>query len=235
MRNFHVDAVVVIHVSRELLAKSAETFFYETIQNQFQAKVVVAGRDFSFGRDRIGTPDAIRLYGQWTGIEVDIVAPLQIGDVKVSSSGIRRLILCGQIDRANELMASPYRMTGTVIVGEQRGRTLGFPTANLGNVQTILPKHGVYATATWIGGKRYCSTTHIGTNPTFDVGTPKIEVYVHDFSDDLYGKRLDVDFHAQLREPVKFDSSESLIQQMREDVQCSERFVRGLALPVCGN
>ena len=218
IQNFHVDAVAVISTTRTLLQQSAEAFFYETIRDRFRSKVVVAGRNFSFGRDRIGNPDVIKLYGQWTGTEVDIVDPLQIGDERVSSSGIRRLIQCGQIERVNELMPSPYRMLGTVIVGEQRGRTLGFPTANLGDVQTILPKQGVYATATLIEGKRYGSTTHVGTNPTFDVATPKIEVFVHDFNGDLYGKQIAVDFLALLREPVRFDSVEALIRQMHEDV-----------------
>ena len=223
IRHFHVDAVVVIPTTRELLQQSAETFFYQTIQNRFHAKVVVAGKNFFFGRDRIGTPDVIRLYGQWAGIEVDIVAPLQIGEERVSSSCIRRLLQAGQFERANELMPFPYRMTGTVIAGEQRGRTLGFPTANLGGVQTILPKQGVYATATWFNGKRYGSTTHVGTNPTFDVTTPKIEIFVHDFDGNLYGERIDVDFLALLRESVRFDSVEALVWQMHEDVLRSRR------------
>jgi len=223
IRNFHVDAVAVISTTRELLQQSAETFFYETIQNRFQAKVIVAGRDFFFGRDRIGTPDVIRLYGQWTGIEVDIVEPLQIGDERVSSSSIRHLLQEGQIERVNELMPLPYRMTGRVITGEQRGRTLGFPTANLGDVQTILPKQGIYATATWIEGKRYGSTTHIGTNPTFDVPLTKIEVFVHDFDGDLYGKKIAVDFLTFLREMVGFDSAEALVRQMHKDILRSRR------------
>jgi riboflavin kinase/FMN adenylyltransferase len=223
IRNFHVDAVVVIPTTQELLQQSAEIFFYETIQDRFHTQVVVAGRNFSFGRDRIGTPDVIRLYGQWTGIEVDIVEPLQIGEDRVSSSGIRHLIQTGQMERVNELMPLPYRMTGTVIVGEQRGRTLGFPTANLGNVQTILPKPGSYATAAWIEGRRYGSTTHVGTNPTFNVEIPKIEVFVHDFNADIYGKQIAVDFLAFLREPVRFDSAEALIRQMHNDILRSRR------------
>jgi len=223
IRDFHVDAVVVIPTEQGLLQQSAETFFYETIRDRFGARVVVEGSNFSFGRDRIGTPEVIRLYGQWTGIEVDIVDPLQIGDERVSSSGIRRLLQAGQIERVNELMSPPYRMSGTVTVGEQRGRTLGFPTANLGETQTILPKHGVYATATWIEGKQYGSTTHIGTNPTFGVAVSKIEVFVHDFSGDLYGKRIDVDFLSLLREPIRFDTAESLVRQMHEDIARSRR------------
>ena len=225
IHNFHIDAIVVIPTTHELLQQSAETFFYETIQDRFHTKVVVAGRNFSFGRDRIGTPDVIRCYGQWTDIEVDIVDPLQIGNERVSSSGIRRLIQAGQIERVNELMPSPYRMTGMVIAGEQRGRTLGFPTANLGNVQTILPKQGIYATVTWIEGKQYGSTTHIGTNPTFGVLSPKIEVFVHNFDGDLYGTKIEVDFLALLREPIQFDSAESLVRQMHEDVIRSRRIV----------
>jgi len=223
IRSFHVDALVVIPTTQELLQQSAETFFYETIQNRFQARVLVAGKDFAFGRDRIGTPDAVRLYGQWTGIEVDIVDPLQIGKERVSSSGIRHLIQEGHIERVNELMPLPYRMTGTVIAGEQRGRTLGFPTANLGGVQTVLPKQGIYATAAWIDGKRYGSTAHIGTNPTFDVSLSKIEVFIHDFNGDLYGQQIAVDFLTFLRELVRFDSADALIRQMREDVLHSRR------------
>ena len=223
IRNFNVDAVVVIPTTHELLQQSAETFFYETIQDRFGAAVVVAGKNFSFGRDRIGTPDVIKLYGQWTGIEVDIVEPLQIGEERVSSTGIRSLIQAGQIERVNELMPMPYRMTGTVIAGEQRGRTLGFPTANLDAVQTILPKQGIYATATQIEGKRYGSTTHIGTNPTFNVPQSKIEVFIHDFSGDLYGQRVEVDFLALLRESMRFDSVDALVRQMHEDVWRSRR------------
>lgn len=223
IRNFHVDAVVVIPTTLELLQQSAETFFYETIQNQFRAKVIVEGKNFSFGRDRAGTSDIIRLYGQRAGITVDIVEPLQIGDDRVSSSDIRSLIRTGHMERVNELMPQPYRITGRVIVGEQRGRTLGFPTANLGEVQTILPKQGIYATATWIDGKRHGSTAHVGSNPTFDVATPKIEVFVHDFEEDLYGKRIDVDFLTFLREPVRFDSAAALIRQMNDDVGRSRR------------
>jgi len=218
IRNFHVDAVVVIPTTHELLQQSAETFFYETIQDRFRAKVVVAGRNFSFGRDRIGTPDVMRLYGQWTGIETDIVDPLQIGEERVSSTGIRSLIQAGQIERVNELMPMPYRMTGTVIAGERRGRTLGFPTANLDSVQTILPKQGIYATVVQIEGKRYGSTTHIGTNPTFDVSLSKIEVFIHDFSGDLYGNQIDVDFLTLLRELERFDSADALVRQMHADV-----------------
>lgn len=223
IQNFQVDAVAVLPVTKELLQQSAETFFYETIQRQFFAKVLVEGNNFSFGRNRVGTPIDIKRLGQQTGIDVDIVEPIQLGSKLISSSGIRQLLQNGHIEQANELMPLPYRMSGIVITGEQRGRTLGFPTANLGNVHTILPKQGIYATKTWIDGKRHGSTTHVGANPTFDVTQQKIEVFVHDFTGNLYEKRIDVDFLAYLREPMRFDSAETLIKQMQEDVLRSQR------------
>ena len=122
-------------------------------------------------------------------------------------------------------MPQPYRLIGTVIQGDQRGRTLGFPTANLGNIETILPKPGIYVTAATFDGKTFGSTTHIGTNPTFHQAIPKIEVFVHDFNGDLYGKRMDIDFFVMLREIIRFDSADELIRQMNLDIRQSRKFL----------
>ena len=229
-RHGQIDAVVVITPTLEFLQQSAETFFSETIQDLFRAEIVVAGSDFSFGRDRTGTPDALRQFGRQTGIEVDIVEPFLVnaGTIKkaVSSSWIRQLLQTGQIEQTNELMPNPYRMTGTVAVGDQRGRTLGFPTANLEEVQTILPEQGVYATATWIGGERYGSTTHVGASLTFGVMQSRIETFVHDFEGDLYTQRISVDFLFHIRKPMRFDSADLLIRQMHDDVLHSRMMPR---------
>ncbi|MDR0522351.1 MAG: bifunctional riboflavin kinase/FAD synthetase [Planctomycetaceae bacterium] len=223
IRRMNIDAVAVLTASPELLRQSADTFFEETIQNRFRAVMVVEGQNFSFGKDRTGTPEVIKVYGKRAGIDIDIVEPLQMGSERVSSTGIRQMIQAGQIERLCEWMPQPYRITGTVIHGEQRGRTLGFPTANLADVKTILPKPGIYAAAARFDGRCFGATLHIGSNPTFGVETVKIEVFVHDFSGDLYGKVMDVDFLAFLREMVRFDSAEDLIRQMNEDVQQSRR------------
>ncbi|MCL2005623.1 MAG: riboflavin biosynthesis protein RibF [Planctomycetaceae bacterium] len=229
-RQRQIDAVVVITPTPEFLQQSAEIFFRETIRNLFRAQVVLSGRDFSFGRGRSGTPDTIRQFGQQAGIDVEIVEPVRVGTGAarraISSSWIRQLLQEGEIGQANELMPNPYRMTGTVVSGERRGRTLGFPTANFENVQTILPKDGVYATATWIAGKRYGSTTHIGANVTFGVMSARIETFVHDFSGDLYGERISIDFLSYLRGSKRFDSADALIRQMREDVLRSRTFTQ---------
>ena len=225
VRQFQIDAIVIIPTTPEFLQQSSEMFFDEVICRLLQSKIVVAGRNFSFGRDRTGTAETIKHYALHAGIEIDIVEPLEIGGNRVSSSRIRKLIQEGQIEKANELMPTPYQMSGTVGIGEQRGRTMGFPTANLQDVQTILPKSGVYATETRIGTKNdvYASTTHVGSNMTFDGSVPTVETFIHDFEDNIYGEKISVDFLSYLRESTRFDSAESLARQMQKDVEQSRK------------
>ncbi len=218
---FEPEALIVVPTNTDFLRQTAETFFYDTLKGRLDARVVVEGRNFSFGRDRIGNVEAIRLYGQWTGIDVDIVEPVRVGDEVVSSSSIRRMLREGRVERVNELMPLPYRLTGTVVSGERRGRRLGFPTANLDHTQTIIPKRGIYAALAVLEGKSLGATVHIGPNPTFDEDASKIEVFLHDFQGDVYGKSLHVDFLAMLRETIRFESAEQLIDQMNRDVQKS--------------
>ena len=221
IRSFGLDALVVLSTDWKLLEQSAETFFFDTLQKRFHAKVVVEGQNFTFGRDRIGNVDAITLYGRWSGIETDIVEPMRLGERIISSSGIRTLLSEGNVEQANELMPQPYRLTGTVVVGDRRGRTLGFPTANLDGVTTIIPQSGLYATVAQVEGKRHASTTHVGPNTTFGQSDHRIEVFLHDFDGDLYEKTLDVDFHARIRDSIRFDSAEELVAQMNRDVRQS--------------
>ncbi len=224
------DALIVIPTDKNFLKQTAETFFYETLKNQLDAKMVVEGSNFSFGRDRIGTVEAMKLYGQWNGVEIDIIEPIpKDGDI-VSSSRIRHLLLEGQIERANQWMALPYRLTGKVISGEQRGRTLDFPTANLGETKTVIPKHGVYAALAHFdeetcGITTRGATVHVGSNPTFGENATKIEVFLHDFSGDVYGKQLHVDFLAFLRDLICFETPQALIEQMNQDVERSRSIV----------
>jgi riboflavin kinase/FMN adenylyltransferase len=225
IRQFKVDALVVLQTDHQLLRQNAETFFWETIKEKLNTAVIVEGNNFCFGHDRLGTAGLIRQYGQQTGIEIDIVESVQFNNHPISSSGIRKLIQEGKVEQAAEWMPQPYRLTGTVIQGDQRGRTLGFPTANLGNTETIIPKPGIYVTTAIFDRKTFGSTTHIGTNPTFHQSIPKIEIFVHDFSGDLYGKRMDVDFFATLREIVHFGSAEELIQQMNLDIRQSRKIL----------
>jgi riboflavin kinase/FMN adenylyltransferase len=226
IRQFNVDALVVLRTNHELLRQSAETFFFKTIKEKLNAAVIVEGNNFYFGHDRLGTAGLIQQYGQQTGIEIDIVESVRFDNHLISSSGIRKLIQNGNVEQAAKWMPQPYRLTGTVIQGDQRGRTLGFPTANLGNTETIIPQQGIYVTNAIFDGKTFGATTHIGTSPTFHQAIPKIEIFVHDFNGDLYGKRMDIDFFVILREIVRFGSAEELIQQMNLDIQQSRKILK---------
>ncbi|MDR0704562.1 MAG: bifunctional riboflavin kinase/FAD synthetase [Planctomycetaceae bacterium] len=225
IRQFNVDVLVVLQTNHELLRQNAETFFFETIKEKLNAAVIVEGNNFCFGHDRLGTAGLIQQYGQQTGIEIDLVESVRFDNHLISSSGIRKLIQEGNVEQAAKWMPQPYRLTGTVIQGDQRGRTLGFPTANLGNIETIIPKPGIYVTSAIFDGKTFGSTTHIGTNPTFHQSIPKIEVFIHDFNGNLYGKRMDIDFFVTLREIVRFGSAEELIQQMNLDIRQSRKIL----------
>ncbi len=238
IQTLELDALVILPTTRELLEQSAEAFFFDMFQNKLNAKAIVEGRNFAFGRGQAGNARTLQLLGAETGIETDILASVCRDGHVISSSGIRSLLRDGRIIEANELMLKPYRMTGTVKSGDRRGRTLGFPTANLSDVETVFPKRGLYATVTHIGEKRYASTTHIGPNPTFDVSSDasgeRIETFVHDFSGDLYGRTLHVDFYAWLRGSIRFDSAEALVQQMKRDIGKSEDITATATRKTCG-
>ncbi|MDR3234522.1 MAG: riboflavin biosynthesis protein RibF [Planctomycetaceae bacterium] len=223
IKTFHIDALIVLPATKEFLEQKAGEFFQTVIKKTFDARVIIEGHNFLFGFNREGTAESIQSFGQQSGIKVDIVDFVQIGNVRVSSSNIRHLIQNGRIESVNELMPQPYRLTGKVVRGDQRGRMLGFPTANLADVKTVLPKPGIYAAATVIDGKRFAATTHIGSLPTFKKADLRIEVFVHRFDGDLYGKTLSIDFLAFLRDIIPFNSVDELIAQMKTDVQHSER------------
>ncbi|MGL4593339.1 MAG: bifunctional riboflavin kinase/FAD synthetase [Thermoguttaceae bacterium] len=226
IEQFGVDVALILTSTYDLLQQTAETFFISTCKNSLKARCIVEGHSFTFGRDRQGKSEFMRSLGCLAGIDVEIVAPVRFDDAPVSSSRIRRLIQSGEVAIANEMMSQKYRLTGKVIHGDARGRTLGFPTANLSDIETILPKPGIYATYVYIDETIYQATTHIGGNPTFHQLTPKIEVFVHDFGGDLYGKTIHVDFVKMLREIACFDSVSDLVRQMNLDVEQTRYVLR---------
>ncbi|MDR0392010.1 MAG: bifunctional riboflavin kinase/FAD synthetase [Planctomycetaceae bacterium] len=220
---FDVDAMIVIDTNKMFLQQSAETFFFDTLCGLLHARVIVCGRNFTFGCNRTGTAESIKSYGKSTGLEVDIVEPVQIDGNAISSSLIRKLIQEGRIDEANKFLGMPYRLSGVVGRGDARGVTLGFPTANLEQIETIMPKQGVYATIANVDGKRYLSTTNIGACPTFDQHTPRVEIFLHDFNDNIYDKKLHIDIISAIRDVKKFDSVEQLIVQIKKDIDESNK------------
>jgi riboflavin kinase/FMN adenylyltransferase len=223
-----VDAVLVQPVDREFLALSATAFYREVLRGAVGAAAVVEGPDFRFGADRQGDLALLDSLAAADGVEVITVAPLERGGEAVSSSRIRRLIGAGEIEATSGLLTAPYRIEGLVVHGKARGRTLGFPTANLEGIATLLPAAGVYAglahppaLSGGAGGKPhspYPAAIHIGPNVTFGAAGVTVEVHCIGFDGDLYGRRLDVDFLARLRDTRRFDSLDDLKAQLATDV-----------------
>ncbi|MCS6863543.1 MAG: bifunctional riboflavin kinase/FAD synthetase [Gemmataceae bacterium] len=213
------DHVVVLRTSPALLALSAEAFFEDVITRQLAAKAVIEGYNFRFGRGRTGSNDTLRTLCRQAQIIFEEVPALTLAGEPVSSSRVRAALLRGDVRHAAELLGRHYRITGTVISGARRGRTLGFPTANLGDVPTVLPGLGVYAAWACAAGQTWPAAANIGPNPTFGDDARKIEVHLIGFSGDLYGQTLDVDFVSRLRDTRPFASADELVRQLQQDIE----------------
>jgi riboflavin kinase / FMN adenylyltransferase len=220
------DHVVVLQTTPELLALSPDDFFERIVGRALGARGMVEGFNFRFGRDRAGSNDTLRALCRAAGIEFREVPAFTLGGRPVSSSRVREALVTGDVAGAAELLDRPYRVTGTVGTGARRGRALGFPTANLERVETILPADGVYAVAVETGAGRFAGAAHIGPNATFGEQARTLEVHLLDFAGDLYGQSLSVDFIARLRGTQKFAGVDALVEQMKRDVAEARRIVR---------
>ncbi|GAB6165253.1 bifunctional riboflavin kinase/FAD synthetase [Thermostilla marina] len=213
-----IDAVLVLPADMTLLNRSAEDFFRAVLLDRLGVKGIVEGADFRFGRGREGDVETLRALAAPHGIVVEDVPAVEVDGKPVSSSRIRQLITEGAVADAGRLLGRPFRTCGLVVHGAARGRTLGYPTANLQRVRTILPREGIYAGAAWVEGCRLPAAVSLGGNPTFDEYSVKFEVFILDFEGDLYDQWLEVEFLERLRDVEKHDSVESLLSQMQEDV-----------------
>jgi riboflavin kinase/FMN adenylyltransferase len=214
-----VDAVLVYPTDRALLDLTPHEFFKRIIQQSLAARGLVEGPNFFFGRGRAGDVVLLGELCKVAGIGLDVVPPLAIGDMLVSSTEVRRLIQVGRVKAAGELLGAPYRLHGTVGEGAKRGRLLGFPTANLTGIATVMPSDGVYAGRVRIDRKSYATAINIGPNPTFAEQSRKVEVHLVDFEGDLYGRPLEVDLIDRLRDTVPFAGVEALQKQLKRDVE----------------
>ena len=219
------DHVVVLNTGPALLALSPEAFFEDVIARQLGAKAVVEGYNFRFGRGRAGTNDTLRTLCRAADIAFEEVPPFAQGDEPVSSSRVRAALVGGDVAQAAELLNRRYRIAGTVITGAKRGRTIGFPTANLGDVPTVLPGNGVYAVRAMVDGGEWPAAANVGPNPTFGEDARKIEVHLIGFTGDVYGKAMEVEFVARLRETKPFKGVDELVSQLKVDIEQAQRFL----------
>lgn len=218
LKQLGVEKIVICPTDRQLLALDAQEFFLRVISEHLAAKGLVEGPNFFFGRGRGGNVQLLDQLCRDSKIAFEVVAAETTGEGMVSSTRVRQHLRAGEIEAANGLLTAPYQIIGVVCGGEQRGRKLGFPTANLSEIPVLVPSPGVYAATVELAGIRYAAATHIGPNPTFDQPQQKVEVHVMGFSGDLYGQRMTVDFHARVRDIARFASPDALREQLARDL-----------------
>jgi riboflavin kinase/FMN adenylyltransferase len=212
-----LDGAVILTFDALLASLSAEDFVEHILVERLRVTGAVIGFNFHFGKDRRGSPDFLVAQGAQHGFSVDVVPPFQQHGRRVSSGAVRDALAAGRIDEATDLLGYPWFVTAQVVHGDKRGRELGYPTANLRLGPDCGLKHGIYAVRVGVGGARYDGVASFGRRPMFDTGAVLLEIFLFDFSGDLYGAALDVAFIGWIRPELNFDTVEGLIRRMDQD------------------
>ena len=212
-----VDYVVMTEFTREFSMLTAQDFM-RLLHDNLNVRCLMIGYDHRFGHNRSEKFEDYVRFGKEIGIEVVQSSPLVIDGINVSSSVVRKTISEGDVAKATKLLGREYSLAGTVVKGFQVGRTIGFPTANIAyDDSRMLPKDGVYAARVAVDSHLYDAMLYIGSRPTVNTGKISVEAYLFDFSDDIYGKKVNVCFMERIRESIKFNSVEDLKKQLEKD------------------
>lgn len=221
LANFEVlgiEQAIVIPFDREFASLPAEEFLADIVRDRLHAKEVYLGKGFAFGKGRGGNIELLRKMSAELGFKADEVDEVRLRGHRISSSRIRKLLDEGRVNLARRMLGRPYGVEGVIIRGNRRGHTIGFPTANLKPHNRVIPRFGVYATATLIDGAWRRSITNIGVRPTFENDAePSIESFIFDFDRDLYGDVLRVRFLHRIRDERKFNGIDELKAQIQKD------------------
>ncbi len=225
-----LDVLVTVGFTREFASLSAESFFADLLLKRLGMRELVAGHSSSFGSDRRGGAEYLEPLGRRLGFPAHVIGPVQLEGRTISSSWIRKSVLAGDVALAARLMGRPHRVCGMVARGHDRGgRLLGFPTANLDGIEAGVPARGVYATRVILpDGQVRPAVTNIGVNPTFASGQGQpssVETFILDFSGDLYGAGVCLDFVSRLREEKKFSGPAELKEQIARDVMAAKEIL----------
>ena len=225
LRDLGIDVIVVLPFTPELARLNAQRFV-QMLKKYLKMCGLIIGPDFALGRDREGDADKLRLLGQELGFSVQVIPPVIIDGQVVSSSAIRQALTEGDMKKAEKLFGRFFSLSGLVVRGDGRGRTLGFPTANLElGPEQALPSDGVYATIAHVGPELMPSVTSIGVRPTFGGGERLVEAHIIDYEGELLGQRLTLDLVDKLRDEKRFDTVEELKSQMGRDVEQARRIL----------
>lgn len=219
--SFDIDVCLVLKFDVALAAMSAPDFVREIIHNWLQARGLVWGFDCRFGKGAQGDLRLLESLAPTYNFQVCSVEPVVLDGRVVKSTAIREAIIRGELQFASRMLGRPYSLLGTVVHGDHRGRTLGFPTANLDSHHEVRPPRGIYSCRVTLGSQTYRALTSLGVRPTFaHMGAPReiVEVHIIGFEGDLYGQDLDVRFVRRLRDERKFPSPQALVEQIKRDI-----------------
>jgi riboflavin kinase/FMN adenylyltransferase len=219
LERFPLDGVLVVHFDRKMRKTDYRDFIQEYLLDGFDMGTLVLGYDCHFGKNREGCPESAQAEGRRRGFDVRVVPPLQINGQVASSTYIRSTLRDGDIVLANGLLGHPYSVAGEVERGAGKGRSIGFPTANLkiAHPRKLWPPGGAYAVRVKIEGKVHNGMMNVGTAPTLKGGAPAVEVHVFDFDESIYGAQVIAYLYERLREEVTFPSPAGLIDQLERD------------------
>lgn len=217
------DVLIVIPFTHEFASMSARVFVEELLIKKLGTKVIFAGDDYRFGKQREGDITLLNAYAKQFGFEVIVIDWRNIegfSEGRISSTIIRETIMAGDVGHAVDMLGRYYQIRGTVVRGRNRGgKLLGFPTANINLVDELAPKNGVYAVTVQFDGQRFNGVANIGYSPTFDDHIFTVEVFIFDFKGDLYGRTIRVNFISRLRDEQKFSGISELSEQIKNDVE----------------
>jgi len=231
MRALHVDYLFIVEFTKEFASLEPEKFV-ELFLINLNVKNVVAGFDYSYGSKGKGTMETLPIHSKGH-FKTHVVPKYMEDDEKVSSTKIRHLLSIGDVAHIPKLLGSPYKVRGTVIHGDKRGRTIGFPTANIElKGEYIIPALGVYSVQMLVNNEWYNGVCNVGLRPTFkdNEKAPSIEVYLFDFNEDIYGKDVEVKWYEYIRSEKKFNGIEELVTQIEKDKQKAQQFFRNLTV-----
>jgi riboflavin kinase/FMN adenylyltransferase len=232
LQSLGVDSVGVLSFTSEL-AQLSYRDFASLLIDQLDMRLLLVGPDFALGRDRAGSVEALRAFGQERGFRVETVPLLSEAGAKVGSGAVRDALARGDMELVTELLGRPFALRGPVVRGEERGNKIGFPTANIAVAPDLaLPAFGVYVTRAYLGESTYASVTNIGERPTFPAGggaasgRPTIETHLLDFAADCYERELRIELLHRLRDEQRFAGVDGLVAQIRRDVAGARTYFR---------
>ncbi len=218
LKSLDVDVVIDIPFNKDMANVSAEDFVKEILVKKLGTKKLIVGHDFTFARNREGTSTLLKVLGKKYGFDVDIIEPVVVNNIRVSSTYVRDLIDEGRVSEIKSYLGRNYTIEGMVIHARKLGRTIGFPTANIELKESmIIPKRGIYATQVYIEDKVYMGATNIGFNPTVNGKKISIETNILDFDKDIYGKTIKLEFLERIRDEKKFKDLNELKTQLKMD------------------